>query len=97
MVVASKTIRVTEETNLQRLLDDAAEGPLVLEYRGERFRLSRTDVPTVEDDPWKDYDPEKVREGLRRYAGMFTPEEAERMTEAVYRGREEGTRPPDRP
>jgi hypothetical protein len=49
------------------------------------------------DDPWAGYDPEKVRAGPRKFAGMISPEEAERIKERIYRGREEGTRPLDRP
>jgi len=90
-----KTIQVTAETDLPALLDDAAAGPLILERGGERFRLSRDEGDAV--DPWADYDPERVREGLRQVAGMITPEEAEAWKEAVYRAREDGTRPPDRP
>ncbi len=92
MATVHKTIRITEETDLPKLLDDATEGPVILERDGERFRLSRE-----EDDLWADYDPERVREGLRQFAGMITPEDAERMKEAMYKGREEGARPIDRP
>lgn len=95
MTAEPKTIRVTAETDLPALLDDAAAGPLILERGGDRFRLSRDEGDSA--DPWADYNPERVREGLRRFAGTITPEEGERMKELIYRGREEGTRPPDRP
>ena len=94
MVAKPKTIPVTAETDLPRLLDEAAEGPVILERGGVRFRLSRDEVA---DDPWADYDPERVRAALREFAGIISPEEAERWKEAIYRAREEGTRPIDRP
>jgi hypothetical protein len=59
---------------------------------GTRFRVTRDP-----DDPWANYDREKVRDGLRKFAGMLTPEEGERIKELIYRGREEGTRPITRP
>ena len=91
MATTPKTIRVTAETALPELLDDAAEAPVFLERDGERFRLSRA------DDLFAGYDPERVRDGLRRFAGTISAEEGERRKQLIYRGREEGTRPLDRP
>lgn len=91
MATAAKTIRVTAETAVLDLLDDAAEGPVILERGEERFCLSRA------DDLFAGYDPERVRDGLRRFAGTISAEDGERMKELIYRGREDGTRPPDRP
>lgn len=91
MATTPKTIRVTEETDVFDLLADAAHAPVILERGGERFRLSRA------DEPFTGSDPERVRDGLRRFAGTISPEEGERCKALIYRGREEGTRPPDRP
>jgi hypothetical protein len=91
MATTYKTIHVTETTDLPELLDDAAKAPVILERDGKRFRLSRDEG--IADEP----DPERVREGLRRFAGTIGPEEGERLKAIVYRGREDGTRPPDRP
>ena len=85
MAAATKTIVVTPETDLRALLDDAADGP--------QFRLGLEEA----DDLWADYDPERVRTALREVARSMTREEGERIKELIYRGREEGTRPPDRP
>jgi len=57
-----------------------------------RFRVTRDP-----DDPWADYDPEKLRAALRAVAGTLTADEGERLKELIYRGREEGTRPINRP
>jgi hypothetical protein len=91
MASALKTIHITDDTALADLLDDAVREPIILERNGDRFRLS------LVDDLFADYDPERVRDGLRRFAGTITPEEADRLRQIVYRGREEGTRPIDRP
>lgn len=86
------TITVDPESELGRALDDSDDASVVLLRNGARFRVIRDP-----DDPWANYDPEKVRAGLRKFAGMLTPEEGERIKEAIYRGREEGTRSLERP
>jgi hypothetical protein len=91
MASAHKTIHITDDTALADLLDDAAREPIILERGGDRFRLS------LVDDLFADYDPERVRDGLRRFAGTITLEEADHLRQILYGGREEGTRPIDRP
>jgi hypothetical protein len=88
MATAPKTVRVTTETALPDLLDDAAWEPMILERDGVRFRVIR-----AEEDLWADYDPEAVLEGLREITGTLSADEGERMKALIYRGREEGTRP----
>jgi hypothetical protein len=92
MLTNPKLIPVTKETSLTEVLDEAAGMPVRLERNGIVYRVARE-----HEDIWAGYDPEKVREGLRRVADLITPEEAARMKELVYRAREEGTRPIDRP
>ncbi len=83
------TITIDPDSELGRALDETDGESVVLLRGGTRFRVTR-DL----DDPWASYDPKKVRAALRKFAGMLTPEEGERIKEAIYRGREEGTRPP---
>jgi len=92
MVTDSKLIHVDDETKLTAILDEAAAKVIRLERDGVVYRLVREDA-----DPWAGYDPERVRAGLRRFAGSISAEDAERMKAAVYRAREEGTRPSSRP
>ena len=63
MATAPKTVRVTAETALPELLDDAAREPIILERDGERFRLSRDEGIDYEPDP------EGVRAMLAATAG----------------------------
>jgi len=86
------TIVIDPDSELGRVLAETDGEPVVLLRNGARFRV--TPDP---DDPWANYDPEKVRDGLRKFAGMLTREEGERIKELIYRGREEGTRPITRP
>lgn len=85
------TITIDPDSELGRALDETDE-PVVLLRGGVRFRVTRD-----QDDPWANYDPEQVLEGLREIAGALSPAEGERMKELIYRGREEGTRPITRP
>ena len=86
------TITIDPDSELGRALDESADEPVVLVRGGSRFRVTRET-----DDPWAHYDPAKLRAGLKKVAGLLSPEEGDRITEAIYRGREEGTRPITRP
>lgn len=92
MVASPTTVEIAPGGEVDRLLALAEESPVILEHNGVRFRLTRESA----DSP-SGYDPERFREALRRYAGTLDPEEGERMKEMIYRAREEGTRPADRP
>jgi len=46
---------------------------------------------------WAGYDPEKLREALDRYGGMWSDIDAGEMIANIHRWREEGSRPADRP
>lgn len=86
------TITIDSDSELGRALDESSGSPVVLLRGSARFRVIRDP-----DDPWATYDPDKVRAGLRKFAGMLTPEEGERIKQTISRGREEGIRPLDRP
>jgi hypothetical protein len=92
MTKESLTITVDPDSELGRALEQSDGLPVILIRNGTRFRVIRDP-----DDPWASYDPAKVRAALRKFAGMLTPEEGERIKEAIYRRREEGTRPLNRP
>jgi hypothetical protein len=92
MAPEAKTIKVTEDVGLSDVFDVAKNTPVRLEKDGVIYRLVRED-----EDIWAAYDPDRVLAGINAAAGAITPEEADRWKEAVYRGREEGTRPITRP
>ena len=89
MVREPKRIKVSRGTEVARLLDQAAAGPLLLEKDGELFRLIRAQ----EEDIWADYDPERVREAVARYDGSWQDIDLEAFKAFIYRAREEGTKP----
>jgi hypothetical protein len=92
MASETMTITIDPDSELGRALEHSEDARIILVRNGARFRVTRDP-----DDPWANYDPEKVREGLKKVAGLLTPEEGDRIIEGIYRGREEGTRPIDRP
>lgn len=91
MATTHKTIRVTDETDLPGLLDDAAKAPVILERNGERFRLSRDE--DIADEP----DPARVRATLAATAGSWADVDVDRVIRDIYEAREVGSRPLDRP
>ncbi len=111
MVAETKTIEVAPGSELDRVLDEAGGKPLVLVKDGVRYRLTPEDATasspepeqaappqdTGHRDPWADYDPDKLWEGVQAAAGCISSEEGERMKEYIYAAREAGTRPPNRP
>lgn len=93
MVGEAKTVKVAAGSELDRLLDDAERAPVILERDGERFRLSKEPA----EDIWAGYDPERFRAALEETAGSWSDLDADALIEQVYRWREEGSRPADRP
>ena len=91
MAPAPKTVRVTAETALPELLDDAARQPMILERDGERFRLSRDEDIAYEPDP------EGVRAMLAVTAGSWADLDSDTMIPEMYEAREAGSRSLDPP
>jgi hypothetical protein len=88
-----KTFSVTPGSELDKVLDEAAAGPVLIERDGARFRLSRE----PDEDIWAGYDPEAVRKALAETAGSWADLDTDKMIEDIYRWREEGFRPANRP
>lgn len=86
-----KPIPVTDETDLPRLLDEAARGPVLLERDGELFRLVR------EDDIAYEPDVELVRANLAATLGSWSDVDVDAMIADIYEARRAGSRPPGRP
>lgn len=57
----------------------------------------RNEVVRLGSETRDDESAEAFREAMRRASRIFSPEEAERLKQDIYRWREEGTRPIDRP
>ena len=84
------TLTLDPQSDIAKALASVDTEPVVLVSNGERFRVSRDETTPADDDA-------EFEEALRAVVGTLTPEEAERLTQDIYRWREEGTRPIDRP
>jgi hypothetical protein len=100
------TIKVARNSELNRQIHAArATGePLLIDNGDEVIRLRVEPVEPITDerepdDIWAGYDPEIVRESIRRSAGSLRDSGigAEAWKAQVYRSREAGTRPLDHP
>jgi hypothetical protein len=92
MTQEPKTIHVNADTELASVLSAADATPVRLERNGVVYRVSREG-----EDLWAHYDPEAIAHTLHHFAGTLTPAEGERLKTAIYRAREEGTRPAEGP
>jgi hypothetical protein len=86
------TIELEPESELAKALAAAGRTPVILVSDGERYVVNRQPA-----DPADDYDREEFCAALRAAAGTFTPEEGEQLKRDIYRWRQEGTRPVNRP
>jgi hypothetical protein len=66
MASAPKTITVEPDSEVAQVLDQATEAPILIESRGTRFRVVREG-----EDPFANYDPERVRSALDRMFGTL--------------------------
>ena len=97
----AKNIFTTEaNSQLATLVRSAAETgePLYIHADGEVFKVS-IDKPMglrhEREDPWKDYDPEKVREALRASRGALAGVDTDQLMKDIMAAREQDplTRP----
>lgn len=92
MALRKNPITISTHGEIARLLDEADNGPLILEKDGVRYRLDRegsADLPS--------YDAAATLEGIRAAAGSWSDLDTEALKADLYRAREEGTRSTDRP
>ncbi len=89
MAKAERKIKVAAGSELDKLLAQASDSPLLLEKNGELYRLAR--INKEKDDIWEGYDPDKVREAIKATAGKWANLDADKLIEDVYRAREQGS------
>lgn len=79
MAEPERHIPVDQDSELGKVLDEVWAGGelVVLEINGHSYRL--TPQPQTADDPWKGYDPERVKQALVASAGAFAGMDTERL------------------
>ena len=90
MVAKRRPIEVSPDSELARLLDDPAGLPLELIKDGVRYEL-------VRKKEFENYDPESARKTVRESAEAWAEIDVDTLIEHLYRAREEGSRPIERP
>lgn len=91
-------IHVDPDSDIARHLESSGNRPVVIEHNGVRFEVTRERTRLdVVDHPRTTHNPERTRASMRAAAGSWGDIDAEAMKEHIYRGREEGNRPKDRP
>jgi hypothetical protein len=91
-------IHIEPDSEIARHLASAGSRPVILEIDGVRLRF-RSERPrlTISDYPGQHHDPERAIAGMRAAAGSWSDIDGEELKEYIYRARDEGTRPIDRP
>jgi hypothetical protein len=90
-----KKIKVTADSELGKLVDEARRHPVLLEKDGAVYSL--TPHSNDPDDLWAGYDTAKVKEAINTYGGSWKDVDADAMIAEIYAARERGTRPAHRP
>jgi hypothetical protein len=88
-----KRIKVTRNSELAHLLEQAATTTLLLEKDGVVYRLHRAE----EEEGWAAYDPERVVAAVEQMAGSWADIDVDALIADLYRARAEGSHPADRP
>jgi hypothetical protein len=94
MAAAPKKIKLVPDGDLAKLLEEAAQRPVLLDTGAALYRLDR--LEELKDSP-AGYDPRTALDGINAAAGSWYDLDPEEVKAFIYRGREEGTRPADQP
>jgi hypothetical protein len=95
MAQEPRTIKVTANSELGKLVDEARRHPVLLEKDGAVYSL--TPASSDPDDLWAGYDPKKVRDAIITYGGSWAELDAEAVIDEIYASRKKGSRPANRP
>ncbi len=85
-------VQLDPERELAKVLDAAGTTPVTVVSHGQRFAMTRQPHDRTAEHAQEDF-----RAAHEAAAGVFTPEEGERLEQDFYRWREEGLRPLDCP
>jgi hypothetical protein len=77
----NEKIKVTPDSELRKLVDEARRHPVLLEKDGAVY--SRTPHSSDPDDLWAGYDPEKVKQAIRTYAGSWKDYDPQKVRQGL--------------
>jgi hypothetical protein len=84
-----KTIKVSTDSELGKLVDKARRHPVLLEKDGAVYSL--TPHSSDPDDLWAGYDPISVKKAIAETAGSWKDLDTEKLIADIYRARKEGS------
>ncbi len=90
-----KTIKVSANSELGKLVDKARRHPVLLEKEGTVYSISPHSSDP--DDLWAGYDPRSVKKAIAETAGSWKDLDADTLIADISRARKEGSRPATRP
>ena len=90
-----RTIKVTANSELGKLVDEARRHPVLFEKDGAVYSL--TPASSDPDDLWAGYDPDKVKKAIAETAGSWKDLDTDKLIADIYRARRVGSRPATRP
>ncbi len=93
MLTEPKRIKVSPDSEIARLLEEARNNPVILESNGETYRLYHDEAQEL----WSGYDSDRARETIARLAGSWSDLDTDKMIAELYQARERGSRPLTRP
>jgi hypothetical protein len=93
----TRTIHVEPGSEIDRLLDEASDGPIELVRNGTRFRLDQAPVSAAPDDIWAGYNPDVAIAGMEAAFGSWADVDVDALKDQLRRARDEGSRPITRP
>ncbi len=91
-----KPYKVNPDSELAQWLNQVGRQPIIIENAGVRFRVVReVDKRQLADDPWENYDPEKMLRAIEISAGALDGVDTEALLQEIYEARAQDT--PGRP
>lgn len=93
MYLQPKRIKVEPGSELARLLEEVGEAPLLLEKDGVLYHVT----PSSQEDIWADYDPQRVRAGLKESTGALVGVNTTELLLDIHQSREQKERSGNRP
>jgi hypothetical protein len=91
----TKTIKVSADSELGKLVEKAARDPVLLEKDGAVYSL--TPASSDPDDLWAGYDPDKVKKAIAETAGSWKDLDTDKLIAAISRACKDGSRLATRP
>lgn len=94
----ARIVDIEPDSELDHAIEGAGDVPVILVRNGVRYKVFREDLAEPSShEPSTAHDRERLVAGMRAAAGSWKDVDTDKLIADIYRWREEGSRPPDRP